>query len=415
MESCHPSLRAVLLSRDLLPMIVGWLPRHDQGRLWQSCQGLAEMKGRMPMASRMDRIKALVRYLQEKPPGQDNLFGHAGSVEALRLVPKEWLWSMLDNNLPGAADWEQGEGEGGSGDEDEEAIFPTSPVAVFKEELLLPIAALLNCRTYICHLRMAFAASPNAAAPKKDDICRLATEWKPLPCAVYVALCLLDGYLQIHHANAKISLGIRRKHKQCAVRRARPLSFEQIMADCQDQYAKGLQLYGDRSDQTLDYALYHGLIQTVHPMRDFALTVKVMKALSLWHEHTMLHPTLSVSMLLDCAGFYRMSAEDQVHFVSWDILKSWINRDDSANWRTFQNAYLWQQLNDEDSVLLADGCLKIENRLLVESMYIDRLAFMESTGASVYGKKRLPEDMTEHMPLWTERFLNLTLESQSHA
>ena len=412
MEGCHTSVQAVLLNKDLLPLIFCRLPRHEQGRLWQVCRALAAMKSHL-LPGDIDRIKALVSFLEEEPPGGDSLFGHAGSVEALRLVPKGWLWLTLDQELPGAcrdcAQETHQQEEDDDEEEEKEEETPPSPVRVFKEELLLPIAALLNCRAYVYHLRSAFVTSANAAALKSQgEIRMLATEWTPIPCAVYVALCLVDAHLQIHYAEYGVSLGILRRHHNKS--RRSPPSFQEVMDSCQAHFQSGVEKYSRQSDRALDYSLYHGLIlSNVHPMRDFALTVQVMKAMSHWHEHSALLPSLSVSSLFDCGGFFRISAEERVHFLPWSTVKEWINRDDSATWRSFSNIRLRKELNDAFRTELVDFSLHIENRLLVEGMYVDRLHVVKDV---VRQRKRCPEDMTDNMPLWTERFLNLHLDSE---
>ncbi len=96
MEDLYPALRDVFLNKDLLSLLVRKLSRLDQGRLWQVCRYLSRMKDQLLPRRDMDRIKVLVNFLKEKPPSKETLFGHAGSVEALRLVPKDWLWTVSE-------------------------------------------------------------------------------------------------------------------------------------------------------------------------------------------------------------------------------------------------------------------------------------------------------------------------------
>lgn len=151
------------IPNDVLIHLASFLDGKSKAAFWSTCQRLRGLGKRFPPVWATE----LQKLLQQDP--RDD-FGIAGTMEALALVPPNFLWDafkMLIADNPKCND----------------------TVSKFLIECLFPVSAWFDCRSYCRVSEELFRIDL-----REEDL-TMGAEWEPPPAAIYLALCVVDYYL----------------------------------------------------------------------------------------------------------------------------------------------------------------------------------------------------------------------------
>lgn len=282
-----------MLGRDLVLKIIDFLDARSQAALFATCITLRSQR-----KAGIAWYNELNAFLEQNPPGQNKQapFGNAGVFEVLSYVPSYVLRDAFAAALKKC---------------------PADELALqtLLQRYVLPVDALMNSH----ELTTIFP-------DHKRDL-GLALQWRPLPCAVYIVVCILDWYCEEN-------LPKNQKKVKVADRYFTPLNpdrVEGMIANRIDDLHSLMQ--GDSAARALDSVLWEAMSK-LKPGYNVTNSVRVLEKLVEEYNVSYLNDGGGETMttIIEHMGFFGSKIDGRVHWIPASTIKERVKETKEFKW-----------------------------------------------------------------------------------